>query len=330
MVPMMDRRGFLRVAGAARTALVAGCSTTRPSESGATNATTSDSTAAESTTDAPASTSISISTSMSTSMSTSTSTWTSSTEAPTTSAPVTTTSQSTVSTVLATTNRRRRRFPQPVPPPSVPASLDELAAMIHGRVVRRCPLRRHAIVQNTRPDDIRPAAIVVVEDAGDVALAIRFANAQGLPFAVRSGGHSYCGWSGCPGIVIDVRSLAGVLVDASSGTVVIGAGAALIDVYSILARSHVAIAAWSCPTVGIAGPTLGGGHGLTGRAFGLTFDQMRSVEIVTADGTVHRCDASTDADFFWACRGGGGEVSESSRASPSMSTRCRRVRPRTR
>ena len=305
---MLDRRGFLRVAGAATTALVAGCSTSRPSESGPTGEPTSDPAVEPTTrTQAPLP---------------STEASTNST-ASTISAPVATTSLSPVSTVPPatvppttvppttvppTTELATTTLPETVPPPSVPASLDELAAMIHGRVVRPGDPTYDAtrFAQNTSFDNIRPAAVVVVQDAHDAALAISFASAQGLPFTVRSGGHSYGGWSSCPGIVIDVRSIAGVLFDAPSGTAVVGAGAALIDVYSALAQSGVAIAAGSCPTVGIAGLTLGGGHGLTGRAFGLTCDQMRAVEIVTADGAVHQCDASTDADLYWACRGGGG------------------------
>jgi len=195
-----------------------------------------------------------------------------------------------------------------VPPTTAgPATLDELAALINGFVVRPGddayePTR---LLQNTAFDESRPAAIILAAGANDVALTIAFARNQGLQLAVRSGGHSYGGWSTCPGIVIDTRSLAGVSVDAIAATAEIGAGAALIDVYTTLAESGVTLAAGSCPTVGIAGLTLGGGHGLTGRAYGLTCDQLAAVEIVTADGVVHRCDANADADLFWACRGGG-------------------------
>src|SRR5260370_23168932 len=62
----------------------------------------------------------------------------------------------------------------------------------------------------------------------------------------------------------------------------------------------------SCPTVGSAGLTLGGGVGVVSRAYGLTWDNVQSLQIVTADGQVRTCNASSHADLFWACRGGGG------------------------
>ena len=189
-----------------------------------------------------------------------------------------------------------------------PATLDELAVLIDGFMVRPGDdaYETTRLLQNTAFDESRPAAIVLAAGSADVALTITFARTQSMQLAVRSGGHSYGGWSTCPGIVIDTRALTGVSVDPATGTAEIGAGAALIDVYTTLAASGVTLAAGSCPTVGIAGLTLGGGHGLTGRAYGLTCDQLAAVEIVTADGVVHHCDAQADADLFWACRGGGG------------------------
>jgi FAD/FMN-containing dehydrogenase len=86
----------------------------------------------------------------------------------------------------------------------------------------------------------------------------------------------------------------------------IDAGTPLAYVYAALAAKGVALAAGSCPTVGITGLTLGGGVGVLSRAFGLTCDALSSVEIVTADGRRRLVDASTDADLFWALRGGGG------------------------
>src|SRR5437016_3580454 len=67
-----------------------------------------------------------------------------------------------------------------------------------------------------------------------------------------------------------------------------------------------AVPGGSCPTVGIAGLTLGGGVGVVSRAYGLTSDNVRSLQIVTADGKVRTCSASSNPDLFWACRGGGG------------------------
>jgi FAD/FMN-containing dehydrogenase len=92
----------------------------------------------------------------------------------------------------------------------------------------------------------------------------------------------------------------------SQGTATIGAGAQLIDVYAGLAARGATLPAGSCPSVGIAGVTLGGGMGLAGRAFGLTADNLIAADIVTADGKLRHVDKSTDPDLLWALRGGGG------------------------
>jgi FAD/FMN-containing dehydrogenase len=87
---------------------------------------------------------------------------------------------------------------------------------------------------------------------------------------------------------------------------VVGAGTLLVDLYDQLARAGVLVPGGSCPTVGISGLALGGGVGVVGRKYGLTCDAILSVDIVTADGRLLRCDASTHDDLYWACRGGGG------------------------
>ncbi len=85
-----------------------------------------------------------------------------------------------------------------------------------------------------------------------------------------------------------------------------GAGTELIDAYSQLGTQGLLLPGGSCPTVGIAGLALGGGIGVFSRAYGLTCDQMESVEIVTADGVLRQCGPGQDEDLYWACRGGGG------------------------
>jgi FAD/FMN-containing dehydrogenase len=87
---------------------------------------------------------------------------------------------------------------------------------------------------------------------------------------------------------------------------VVGAGRRLIDVYAALAGKGVTIPAGSCATVALGGLALGGGVGLASRKLGTTADNVRSLRIVTADGRLLTCDATHNADLFWACRGGGG------------------------
>jgi FAD/FMN-containing dehydrogenase len=189
-----------------------------------------------------------------------------------------------------------------------PASLDALAPQLAGRLTRPADANyeRVRLLQNSRFDNIRPAAVVTIANDDDVARTINFARVHAMPFAVRSGGHSYAGWSSGSGLVIDTRGMAGVGTVDANGLVTIGAGTQLIDVYSALAAQNVAVPGGSCPTIGFAGLALGGGHGLTSRAFGMTCDTVRSIEIVTADGVVRHCDATNEPDLYWACRGGGG------------------------
>jgi FAD/FMN-containing dehydrogenase len=166
--------------------------------------------------------------------------------------------------------------------------------------------------ENPRFDAARPLGVARVASAADVAASLRFARDNGVPLALRSGGHSYAGYSsgggagtGLPAaLVVDVRALNSVKV--SGGSVTVGAGAALAPVYAALAAKGRGIAGGSCATVGVAGLTLGGGVGVLTRAHGLTCDALTSAQIVTADGRVRTVDAARDPELFWALRGGGG------------------------
>ena len=157
-----------------------------------------------------------------------------------------------------------------------------------------------------RFDRIRPTAVAYCRVPADVAACLAFARSHVVPLAARSGGHSYAGWSGTSGLIVDVSEMASVELDSASGLARVGSGALLIDVYSRLAADNVAVPGGSCPTVGIAGLTLGGGIGVVSRAFGLTCDNLDSAQIVTADGRVRDCDQGRDSDLYWASRGGGG------------------------
>jgi FAD/FMN-containing dehydrogenase len=164
---------------------------------------------------------------------------------------------------------------------------------------------RERLVYNTRYDGVRPQAVVQALDTRDVQAVVRWANRFGVRIVPRSGGHSYAGYSTTPhGVVIDLSRMRGIRL--AGGRATVGAGAQLIDVYSKLATHGLLIPAGSCPTVGIGGLALGGGHGLSGRRFGLTTDNLKSAVIVTADGSARHVSAATHEDLYWACRGGGG------------------------
>src|SRR5215472_4378639 len=154
-------------------------------------------------------------------------------------------------------------------------------------------------------DAIRPAAVGYCAVPGEVSACLAFARKFSVPLAVRSGGHSYGGWSTTAGLVIDVSRMSQVSVDVGARTARVGAGTLLIDLYDRLSAYGLAVPGGSCPTVGVAGLALGGGVGVVGRLFGLTCDNVIGVEIVTADGVVRECSADVESDLFWACRGGG-------------------------
>jgi FAD/FMN-containing dehydrogenase len=183
---------------------------------------------------------------------------------------------------------------------------DALAAKLEGRLVRRGEpgYRQARELFNPRFDTIRPQAVAYCATAEDVSVAVEFARNSDVALALRAGGHSYGGWSLGTGLVLDVSRLA--RVEVVDGTATVGAGARLMEVYDAAARRGRALGAGSCPTVGIAGLTLGGGVGVLTRAWGLTCDQLTGLDMVTADGRLVTVDATQDPDLFWACRGGGG------------------------
>ncbi len=155
-------------------------------------------------------------------------------------------------------------------------------------------------------DDRAPAAIALCRRVEDVQACVSAAAAAKVPIAARSGGHSYAGYSTPEhGLVVDLTGLSGVHINAE-GTAEIGAGARLIDVYTALASAGRCLPAGSCPSVGIAGFTLGGGIGVLSRKYGLMCDRLVSARVVTADGVARTVSASEHPDLFWALRGGGG------------------------
>ena len=155
-------------------------------------------------------------------------------------------------------------------------------------------------------DTIQPAGVAYCQSGSDVQRCIDFVARHALPVAVRSGGHSYAGYSTTPGLVVDVSRIHQVAPDPAGSTATVGAGARMIDVYAGLASHAVCVPGASCPTVGIAGVALGGGVGVLDRGLGLTLDNTLAIQIVTADGVLRTADADHDPDLFWACRGGGG------------------------
>ncbi|GAB3161558.1 FAD-binding oxidoreductase [Microbispora hainanensis] len=187
-----------------------------------------------------------------------------------------------------------------------PADWSALGRGLDGRLIRPgdASYDNARRVFNSAFDSARPAGVAYCTTAADVSECLAFARRYGVPVISRSGGHSYAGWSTGSGLVIDVSPMSGV--SYASGHATVGAGARLVDVYAKLAAHGVSIPAGSCPTVGVAGLTLGGGIGVVSRQYGLTCDVLESVKVVTADGKVLTCSPTSHPDLYWASRGGGG------------------------
>jgi FAD/FMN-containing dehydrogenase len=156
---------------------------------------------------------------------------------------------------------------------------------------------------NARFDDVIPQAVVRCSSAEDVAATVAFVRRHGLPTAIRSGGHDFAGRSTTTGIVIDVSTMRSVRVE--DGLLRVEAGAVLGEVYREALRHGLTIPGGSCPSVGVAGLTLGGGLGIQGRTYGVTSDRLAAARIVLADGRTLECDVRHHDDLFWALRGGG-------------------------
>jgi FAD/FMN-containing dehydrogenase len=182
-----------------------------------------------------------------------------------------------------------------------------LRSDVRGRVLfPRTPGYNAArLIYNLRYDGARPAAVVRPRDTRDVAAVVRWANRFGVRVVPRAGGHSYAGYSTTGrGVVLDLSRWRGIRV--ANGRATVGAGAQLIDMYAALARRGLIVPGGSCPSVGVTGLALGGGHGLSGRRFGLTSDNLLRATIVTADGRIRQVSPDNNESLYWACRGGGG------------------------
>ena len=155
--------------------------------------------------------------------------------------------------------------------------------------------------------DQRPAAIVGVTDAADVARVVGLARDTGAELAVRSGGHSRAGHGTSEGgIVIDLAAMNEVEIDPAGRTAWAQTGVTAGDYTAHTSVHGLATGLGDTPSVGLGGITLGGGIGYLVRKTGLTIDDVLAAEVVTADGDLLRADEDTHPDLFWALRGGGG------------------------
>ncbi len=155
--------------------------------------------------------------------------------------------------------------------------------------------------------DRHPGLIARCSGVADVVHAVKFARAHDIPVAIRGGGHNVGGRASCDnGMVIDLSGMRAVLVDPERRTALVQAGATLGDVDRETHAYGLAVPLGVVSRTGVAGLTLGGGVGWLVRKYGLTCDNVLSIQLVTADGDILTANGISNPEIFWALRGGGG------------------------
>lgn len=158
-----------------------------------------------------------------------------------------------------------------------------------------------------RSIDKHPALIVQPTGVADVRTAVNFVRDRSLLLAVKCGGHSYGGKSTCDGgMQIDLSRMRGVRVDPLARVAYVPGGSLLGEIDHEAMALGLVTTAGTVSHTGVGGLTLGGGFGRLARRFGLAVDNLRGVDIVTADGSYLHADADENPDLFWGVRGGGG------------------------
>ena len=187
-------------------------------------------------------------------------------------------------------------------------TFSELQSRIHGRVLTEADHAWDASRQTFNLlHDQRPAGLVRVANADDVAETVRYAARRGLRIAPQGTGHSAGPIEGLEeALLIRTDSLTEVTIDVAARRARVGAGVRWGAVADPASEAGLAPLSGSSRDVGVAGYSLGGGVGWLGRKHGLQSNALTAVELVTADGELRRIDHDTETDLFWAVRGGGG------------------------
>jgi len=188
------------------------------------------------------------------------------------------------------------------------SEIKDLDASLRGELIRASDAGYDAARRLWNPAfDHHPALIARCSGAADVVQAVNFARTHDLLTAVRGGGHSLSGQSGCDGgLVIDLSAMKGIRVDPIRRRAEAEPGILLGEFDEETQAFGLATTLGTAPDTGIAGLTLGGGFGRLDRSFGLACDNLHSVDIVTADGQLRHASAQENQDLYWGVRGGGG------------------------
>ncbi len=155
--------------------------------------------------------------------------------------------------------------------------------------------------------DRQPAVIVEAASAEDVQAAVDFARFHGLELAIRGGGHNIAGLASTDGgLLLSLAGMRAVTVDPAARTARVEGGATWAALDAAAQAHGLATPGGVVSHTGVAGLTLGGGFGWLARTYGLAADNLVSVQLVAANGSLLRASADENPDLFWALRGGGG------------------------
>ncbi|MFM0392296.1 FAD-binding oxidoreductase [Paraburkholderia phytofirmans] len=188
------------------------------------------------------------------------------------------------------------------------SAVDELKTAIRGQVL----LPGDATFDEARSIwnamiDRHPAIILRCAGVADVRQGVAFARDNGLPLAIRGGGHNIGGSALCnDGVVLDLSQMKSVQIDPTARRAYVEPGATLHDFDHEAQAFGLATPLGINSTTGVAGLTLGGGFGWLSRRYGMTVDNLVSADVVTAEGELVHASADSHEDLFWAIRGGGG------------------------
>ena len=183
-----------------------------------------------------------------------------------------------------------------------------MASALDGKII----LPKHARFEEARRAwnlavEQHPAAVVFPESAQDLVAAVLFAGEQGQQVAAQGTGHNAAALGPLDEtILLKTERMRGVTIDPIARIARVEAGVLWLEVVQAAAAYGLAALAGSSPDVGVVGYTLGGGVSFLGRKHGLAANNVRAIEVVTADGRVARVDREHEPDLFWALRGGGG------------------------
>ncbi|MDJ0794694.1 MAG: FAD-binding oxidoreductase [Woeseiaceae bacterium] len=188
------------------------------------------------------------------------------------------------------------------------AAVEELSASLRGNLLMpgNAAYEKARKVLNSGIDK-HPAFVVQPTGATDVRKAVTFARERDMLLAVKCGGHSYAGKSTCNGgMQLDLSTLRHARVDTARRIAHVAGGSLLGELDRESMAVGLVTTAGTVSHTGVGGLTTAGGFGRVGRRFGLALDNLRSVDVVTADGQLRHASADENPDLFWAVRGGGG------------------------